>query len=133
MSQLRKLEDEAACLSLKDMLKLAAYLNTQIRMLQEEEESGREREPHQLKGREVVTLKKAGAVTYQLERIKCGKENCKCSKGQGHGPYWYKYWSVGGRTKSAYIGKNLPGEGSDTSSIAVGVNTQADRPRRKAS
>lgn len=29
------------------------------------------------------------AVTYQLERVKCGKPQCgRCP----HGPYWYAWW-----------------------------------------
>jgi hypothetical protein len=54
---------------------------------------------------EVVDRKKVGQITYQLERIRCGKANCKCAKGSLHGPYWYGYWSEGGKTKSVYIGK----------------------------
>jgi hypothetical protein len=46
----------------------------------------------------------AGAsVTYQLERVQCGKPKCR----KWHGPYWYAYWSAGGRTRSLYIGKRL--------------------------
>jgi hypothetical protein len=43
------------------------------------------------------------SVTYQLERVKCGKPKCR----KWHGPYWYAYWSAGGRTRSLYIGKLL--------------------------
>lgn len=43
------------------------------------------------------------SVTYQLEHVKCGKP--KCSK--WHGPYWYAYWSAGGKTRSLYVGKTL--------------------------
>jgi len=32
---------------------------------------------------------------------------CRCAPGDLHGPYWYAYWSEGGRTKSQYIGKKL--------------------------
>jgi hypothetical protein len=46
--------------------------------------------------------------TYSLERVRCGKENCKCARGQLHGPYWYAYWIEGGKPKSQYIGKRLP-------------------------
>ena len=56
--------------------------------------------------REVVEHKKVGHLTYQLERIRCGKANCKCAKGALHGPYWYAYWSEDGKTKSMYVGKN---------------------------
>lgn len=44
----------------------------------------------------------AGAsVTYQLERVKCGKPRCR----KWHGPYWYAYWTAGGKTRTLYIGK----------------------------
>lgn len=46
--------------------------------------------------------------SYRLEGVRCGKENCKCAGGEVHGPYWYAYWSEGGRTRSKYIGKRLP-------------------------
>lgn len=49
-----------------------------------------------------------GNKTYQQEMVRCGKKGCKCSKGELHGPYWYAYWSVGGKTKSEYVGKHLP-------------------------
>lgn len=43
------------------------------------------------------------SVTYQLEHVQCGKRKCR----RWHGPYWYAYWSAGGRTRSLYIGKRL--------------------------
>ena len=48
-------------------------------------------------------------VTYQLERIKCGKRKCsRCKGGPAHGPYWYAYWKAKGRTRTKYVGKVLP-------------------------
>lgn len=45
------------------------------------------------------------AVTLRQEHVKCGKPGCtKCP----HGPYWYAYWREGGRTRSRYVGKELP-------------------------
>lgn len=41
------------------------------------------------------------AVTYELRPVLCGKPGCK----RHHGPYWYAYWSQGGRVRTAYIGK----------------------------
>jgi hypothetical protein len=58
-------------------------------------------------GRQVVEQRQAKGVSYQLERIKCGKKNCKCAAGEFHGPYWYAYWREGGKVKSRYIGKQL--------------------------
>ena len=61
-------------------------------------------------GREIVERRTdhARRITYQLERVRCGKATCRCARGAGHGPYWYAYWSEGGKTKSKYIGKLLP-------------------------
>ena len=51
----------------------------------------------------------SGSVTYQLERVKCGKKKCKrCGRGPAHGPYWYAYWKAKGRTRTKYVGKVLP-------------------------
>lgn len=48
--------------------------------------------------------------TYRLERIRCGKDKCKCAQGKLHGPYWYSYSRVGHKVKSQYVGKKLPQE-----------------------
>ena len=48
---------------------------------------------------EIVETKKVGKITYQWEKIRCGK-NCK---GCPHGPYLYAYWKESGKTKSKYI------------------------------
>jgi hypothetical protein len=58
--------------------------------------------------RELIEERQNDHRTYRLEGVRCGKENCKCAGGDLHGPYWYAYWSEGGRTKSAYVGKKLP-------------------------
>jgi hypothetical protein len=46
--------------------------------------------------------------TYRQEYTRCGKATCRCTTGQGHGPYWFAYWSEAGRTRKEYIGKKLP-------------------------
>jgi hypothetical protein len=46
-----------------------------------------------------------GKVTFRQEMVRCGKQGCTTCP---HGPYWYAYWREGGRTRSRYIGKNLP-------------------------
>ena len=58
--------------------------------------------------KQTVEERGASGKTYRLEGIKCGKEKCKCAAGKLHGPYWYCYFSVNGKTKSEYIGKELP-------------------------
>ncbi|MCU0552881.1 MAG: hypothetical protein MUC48_26420 [Leptolyngbya sp. Prado105] len=58
-------------------------------------------------GREIVSSHRTGRVTYQLEKIKCGKKGCKCASGALHGPYWYAYRWNGKKVVSEYIGKTL--------------------------
>jgi DNA-binding SARP family transcriptional activator len=56
-------------------------------------------------------LNMANKVTYRQQYTRCGKQRCrKCQEGNGHGPYWYAYWSENGRTLSKYIGIRLPGD-----------------------
>ena len=41
-------------------------------------------------------------VRLRRQWVRCGKEACtKCP----HGPYWYAYWTEGGRRRSRYVGK----------------------------
>jgi hypothetical protein len=54
--------------------------------------------------REVVETKLIGHITYQLERVYCGKKNCHTCP---HGPYWYAYYRVAGRVVSKYVGKKF--------------------------
>ena len=56
---------------------------------------------------EVLATRKERSVVYQLERVRCGKEGCKCSKGNLHGPYWYAYYRSErtGRLVKKYLGK----------------------------
>ncbi|GER89553.1 hypothetical protein KDW_37150 [Dictyobacter vulcani] len=50
-------------------------------------------------------------VTYHQQVSYCGKPRCKrCREGVGHGPYWYAYQTVDGRTTRTYIGKHLPAD-----------------------
>lgn len=57
------------------------------------------------KTRQPLQTYRRDGVTYQLEKIHCGKPNCKSCP---HGPYWYAYWKSSGKTRSKYIGKRLP-------------------------
>lgn len=45
-------------------------------------------------------------VTYRQEHVRCGKDCAACP----HGPYWYAYWKEGGRSRSQYIGRELPAD-----------------------
>lgn len=50
-------------------------------------------------------------ITYHQQVSYCGKPRCRrCREGTGHGPYWYAYQTVNGRTVRTYVGKELPPE-----------------------
>ncbi len=52
-----------------------------------------------------------GKITYHQQVAYCGKPRCRrCREGIGHGPYWYSYQTVNGRTVRTYIGKEAPPE-----------------------
>ncbi len=90
-------------LSLGQLRKLDEWLHELIRRV---EESARAEQPSSRK--QTVTERTVDNKTYRLERIRCGKEKCKCARGKRHGPYWYSYTRVKDKVKSQYIGKNLP-------------------------
>src|SRR5437868_11272900 len=52
-----------------------------------------------------------GKITYHQQVSYCGKPHCRrCREGIGHGPYWYAYQTVNGRTIRTYVGKQPPAE-----------------------
>ena len=54
-------------------------------------------------------------ITYHQQISYCGKSRCRrCREGTGHGPYWYAYQTVDGRTTRTYIGKHLPADAKAT-------------------
>lgn len=64
-------------------------------------------------------------VTYRQQYSFCSKAGCrKCREGIGHGPYWYAYQTVQGRTVRTYIGKTLPA-GVPGEQIATPVSAPA--------
>jgi hypothetical protein len=46
------------------------------------------------------------AVTYRRQHVRCGRSCGSCP----HGPYWYAFWKEGGRSRSQYIGGELPAD-----------------------
>ena len=43
-------------------------------------------------------------VHLRQQSVRCGKQGCtRCP----HGPYWYAYWTEGGRRRSRYVGRLL--------------------------
>jgi hypothetical protein len=102
MMKLREIKQAVRTLSPEELAKLNAWLH---RLIDTRESKQRE---HSLKEPEVSAQRQRPHKTYRLEKVSCGKENCKCGEGKLHGPYWYAYWTEKGKTKSQYIGKKLP-------------------------
>lgn len=69
--------------------------------------------------RGAIRRPRAGKKTYRLQGVRCGGKDCKCRRGELHGPYWYAFWREGGRTRSQYVGKRLP----------AGVRNKSRAPR----
>jgi hypothetical protein len=103
MMKLREIKQAITTLPLKELAKLDAWLHALI-----EDRESKKRARGAARQREVLQAHRTAHKTYRLERVRCGKESCKCAEGQLHGPYWYAYWSEGGKTRSQYVGKQLP-------------------------
>lgn len=99
---LRDIKRAIRALPPEELIKLDAWLQSLVKA------AGSQRYDPTVTGRELVERREAAHLTYRLERVRCGKVNCRCSGGELHGPYWYAYWTEGGRTRSRYIGKELP-------------------------
>ncbi len=39
----------------------------------------------------------------QEQYVRCGKSNCHCTQGELHGPYYYRIWRDGMRTRKVYV------------------------------
>lgn len=48
-------------------------------------------------------LPKTMSGTVHVQFVRCGKSNCKCSRGELHGAYYYHFVRVGGRLKKRYL------------------------------
>lgn len=48
-------------------------------------------------------LPKILAGTVHEQFVRCGKPNCKCSRGELHGAYYYHFVRVGGRLTKRYL------------------------------
>lgn len=48
-------------------------------------------------------LPKTMPGTVHEQFVRCGKPNCKCSRGELHGAYYYHFVRVGGRLTKRYL------------------------------
>ncbi len=47
------------------------------------------------------TLYKTPALVSH--HVRCGKPTCRCTTGEGHGPYWFLYWREGTTQRRRYV------------------------------
>jgi hypothetical protein len=66
----------------------------------------RDRQTAEKKSRETTTKIEplCGSIETQFKR--CGRSNCKCSKGELHGPYYLRRWQRCGKRRSKYVKKS---------------------------
>lgn len=100
---LRELKRAVSSLAPKELVRLDAWLHELIKATQSEKQDGRGTAK-----RVALAGRQDDHKTYHLKGVRCGKETCRCAVGELHGPYWYAFWSEGGKTRSQYVGKELP-------------------------
>ena len=64
-----------------------------------------------------------GAVCAQM--IRCGKANCKCARGELHGPYFYHFVRVNGALVKRYV------KAKDASTMRAACNARREKDRRQ--
>ena len=69
--------------------------------------------------RQIPDLEAVVAGSLQEQRRRCGKEGCRCARGELHGPYLYLSLRVGRRTRMLYV----PAELADQVRGAVRTST----------
>lgn len=57
--------------------------------------------------RQIPDLEAVIAGSLQEQRRRCGKEGCRCARGELHGPYLYLSLRVGRRTRMFYVPAEL--------------------------
>ncbi len=102
MTKLSEIKRSARALTTNELLKLDAWLHELI------DAAGSKKRGRGATRRRALKEQKTVNKTYRRELVRCGKKGCKCAEGNLHGPYWYAYWTEGGRTRSQYVGKKLP-------------------------
>lgn len=56
-----------------------------------------------MKNKTEKMLPKTMRGTVHEQYVRCGKLNCKCSRGELHGAYYYHFVRVGGRLTKRYL------------------------------
>lgn len=71
--------------------------------------------------RQIPDLEVLIAGSLQTQRRRCGKEGCRCARGELHGPYLYLSLRAGGRTRMLYVPAELADEVRQAVTAGAGV------------
>src|SRR5258708_27219607 len=71
--------------------------------------------------RQLPDLEAVISGSLQNQRRRCGKEGCRCAKGELHGPYLYLSLRVGKRTRMVYVPTELAEEVRRAVTVHAGV------------
>ena len=104
--------------TVQELEELCEHLENEIRL----------REKSLGAAREVIQEKVVESTCYQHVRIRCGKKNCRCSRGELHGPYWYAYFREDGKNRCRYVGKTLP-DNAAILKFSEGLRRKAEKAR----
>jgi hypothetical protein len=63
------------------------------------------REPPEIKSAETTTKIEPLRGSLEPRFVRCGRSNCKCAKGELHGPYYLRRWQRRGKRCSQYVKK----------------------------
>jgi len=55
-------------------------------------------------GEQIQDVQESSSGTVVIKKVSCGKENCKCQRGELHGPYKYVVRRKGGKLEWDYRG-----------------------------
>ena len=64
-----------------------------------------------------------GAVCAQM--VRCGKKNCKCARGELHGPYFYHFVRVDGMLVKKYV------KAKDVAAMYAACETRRQQDKRQ--
>ena len=70
--------------------------------------------------RRIPDLEAVVAGSLQDQRRRCGKEGCRCTRGELHGPYLYLSMRVGRRSRMLYVPAELAEQ------VRQGVSTSTE-------
>jgi hypothetical protein len=63
------------------------------------------KEPSEIKSAKPTTKIEPLRGSIETQYKRCGRSNCKCSKGELHGPYYLRRWQRHGERWSKYVKK----------------------------